>query len=290
MMYQKPKNVSYTQMAIYIDQNAYREDLSEDEDKLIFEYLYHLVEMLAYKAKFFSRYQYYEDFALYAASDIFIRLKNPKQFEYDNNGNPKLKKIKSILNYIKAVLYAKKVDFQQEQYDQTFEQVPLNLDCGVGYTFADSLVDSIDEIHKIDFRLCLGNVNKSIKNYIYSLPFKTDKVLTLNLYLSCLLTFISSITIKNVDIQRLQKLTSRQHQQVIFEKLLENEFTIDQVILFHLSEEYKKYVFFLTKKIKHMIAQDLSLITDDYVGSQSALKSILINDIIQKNINNEEQT
>jgi hypothetical protein len=90
---------------------VYREDLSEDEDKLIFEYLYHLIEMLAYKAKFFSRYQYYEDFALYAASDIFIRLKNPKQFEYDGNGNPKLKKIKSILNYIKAVLYAKKVDF-----------------------------------------------------------------------------------------------------------------------------------------------------------------------------------
>ena len=278
MMYQKPKNVSYTQMAIYIDQNAYREDLSEDEDKLIFEYLYHLIEMLAYKAKFFSKYQYYEDFALYAASDIFIRLKNPKQFEYDDKGNSKLKKIKSILNYIKAVLYAKKVDFQQEQYDQTFEQVPLN-----------SLIDSIDEIYKIDFRLCLGTVNKSIKNYIYSLPFKTDKVFTLNLYLSCLLTFISSITIKNIDIQRLQKLTSKQHQQVMFEKLLENEFTIDQVILFHLSEEYKKYVFFLTKKIKHMIAQDLSLITDDYIGSQSALKSILINDIIQKNINNEEQ-
>ena len=83
MMYEKPKDVTYTQMAIYIDQHAYDENQSEEKDNLIFEYLYHLIEMLAYKAKFFTRNQYYNDFALYVASSVFMRLKNPKQFQYN---------------------------------------------------------------------------------------------------------------------------------------------------------------------------------------------------------------
>ena len=105
MIYQKPKDVTYTQMAMFIDKHAYDENSTNELNNLIFEYIYHLVEMLAYKAKFFNRYSYYDDFAIYVASSVYLRLKNPKQFEYDNNGNPKLKRVKSILNYIKTILY-----------------------------------------------------------------------------------------------------------------------------------------------------------------------------------------
>ena len=60
MIYKKPKGVKYTDMAIYIDNHIYSEDCDDD---LVFQYLYHLVNMFAYKHKFFNRAEYYDDFS-----------------------------------------------------------------------------------------------------------------------------------------------------------------------------------------------------------------------------------
>lgn len=291
MIYVKPKNVTYTQMAMFIDEHAYDENASDEQNNLIFEYIFHIVEMLAYKSKFFSRYQYYEDFALYVASSVYLRLKNPKQFKYDKNGQPKLKRVKSILNYIKTILYPKKVDFEQEHYDQTFsdaDDTQLNSDVGIGYTFADSLIDSIDELSKVNFKLCLKDITNTIHSYIFDLPFKNDKIFINNLYLSCLLTFLSSITPKTYELERISRLKLAQHREIDIDALLENTFTLDDVILFHIDNKYRKYVYLLTKEIKHLIANDLSLIMSDELGSESVLKSILIQDIIDKGIAQEE--
>ena len=291
MMYEKPKDVTYTQMAIYIDQHAYDENQSEEKDNLIFEYLYHLIEMLAYKAKFFTRNQYYNDFALYVASSVFMRLKNPKQFQYNELGQPKIKRVKSILNYIKTILYPKKVDFEQEYYDQSFKSLAnQNNDSMIsyGYAFSDYLIDQIDGFYQVDFNLCLDSITATIKQYIFSTPFKNDSVFVMNLYFSCLLTFLSSITPRNIDLNRIANLKLKQHREYELDDLLENQFHLDDVILFHLDNNYKKYVYVLTKKIKHLIATDLSLILNDELGSESMLKSILINDIIDKGISQEE--
>ena len=291
MIYVKPKDVTYTQMAMFIDEHAYDEDASDEQNNLIFEYIFHLVSMLAYKAKFFSRYQYYEDFALYVASTVYLRLKNPRQFKYNQNGEPKLKRIKSILNYIKTILYPKKVDFEQEHYDQTFSKVDneeLNVDVGIGYTFSDSLIDSMDELNKINFKLCLHDLTNTIHSYVFNLPFKNDIVFTNNLYLSCLLTFLSSITPRTYELDRISKLKLVQHREIEIDEILENTFTIDDVIVFHLDSRYKKYIYLLTKEIKHLIANDLSLIINDELGSESVLKSILIQDIIDKGIAQQE--
>lgn len=291
MMYEKPKDVTYTQMAIYIDQHAYDENQSEEKDNLIFEYLYHLIEMLAYKAKFFTKNQYYNDFALYVASSVFMRLKNPKQFQYNELGQPKIKRVKSILNYIKTILYPKKVDFEQEYYDQSFKSLAnQNNDSMIsyGYAFSDYLIDQIDGFYQVDFNLCLDSITATIKQYIFSTPFKNDSVFVMNLYFSCLLTFLSSITPKNIDLNRIANLKLKQHRECELDDLLENQFHLDDVILFHLDNNYKKYVYVLTKKIKHLIATDLSLILNDELGSESMLKSILINDIIDKGISQEE--
>ena len=41
----KPKGLKYTDMCIYIDKNAYTDN---PDDEKIFQYLYHLVSMLAH--------------------------------------------------------------------------------------------------------------------------------------------------------------------------------------------------------------------------------------------------
>lgn len=287
MMYKKPQ-IKYTDMAIYIDKHAYDENPSEEVNNLIFEYLYHICQMLAYKARYFQKYRQYEDFALYMATDVFMRLKNPKQFIYDNEGNPKLRKIKSILNYIKKVLYAKKVDFEQKTYDQSFSDSSLNLDSGLGYTFIDSLIDSIDDLERIDFKICLESIPKTLNNFFNNLQFN-DKKLLLNLYLSSLLTFINQITPYNSDIQRIHSLQLTPDKKIELYQNLYKRLSLDDVILFDLDLQYKKLVFVLTNEVKHLLANDLSMITNNAISSESNLKSILVNDIINKTINNKEE-
>ena len=287
MMYKKPDDVTYTEMAIFIDAHAYDNPSTEEVDTLIFEYLFHLISMVAYKARLFSKYQYYEDFSLYAATEIFMRLKNPRQFQYDKDGNPKLKQIKSILNYIKKMLYPKKVDFEQTYYDQTFSHETLNVDTGIGYTFNDTLIDSIDSIENVDFNLCLGDVVSTIKSYIYSLPFKKDKTFTLNLYLSCLLTFLSTITPRTLELNRIRELKLSDNKKFELIEQLYHQFTLDDVILYHLDETYTQYVFLLTKVVKHLVANDLSFITHTQIQSESSLKSMLVNSVLDTAINQE---
>ena len=51
MTYAKPAGVSYTQMAIYIDEHIYSDN--KDEEKL-YTYMYHLAIMLATKGAYYS--------------------------------------------------------------------------------------------------------------------------------------------------------------------------------------------------------------------------------------------
>ena len=74
-VYKKPKNLKYTDMAIYIDTHIYTNDC---DDELVFKYLYFLCMMLAYKAKYFDSYQKYNDFAVSAATTIYLRLKSKR--------------------------------------------------------------------------------------------------------------------------------------------------------------------------------------------------------------------
>ena len=64
--------------------------------------------------------------------------------------------------------------------------------------------------------------------------------------------------------------------------------TLNDVILFDLDDSYKKLVFVLTNEIKHLIAEDLTMITNNAISSESNLKSMLINDLISKTINNKD--
>ena len=102
MMYEKPKDIRYTDMCIYIDTHIYTDSYDES---LVYQYLYHLLLMIASKSKLFNRSCYYDDFAIFGATRLYLRLTNKKQFEVDASGTPRMKKIRSILNYIHKVIY-----------------------------------------------------------------------------------------------------------------------------------------------------------------------------------------
>jgi len=102
------------------------------------------------------------------------------------------------------------------------------------------------------------------------------------------LTFLSSITPRTNELERISRLKLAQHREIEIDELLIDQFDLDDVILFHIDGRYKKYVYLLTKEVKHLIANDLSLILENELGSESMMKSFLIKDIMDKGIAKED--
>ena len=274
-LYNKPKDLKYTDMAIYIDENIYREDLSEEEKEKIYEYIYHLVKMLAYKEKFFNKDFYYEDFAIYAATNIYMRLTSPKQFIYNESGEPNLSKIKSILNYIKAVIYPRKVKFEQEFYAQTTSEESYEILTNSPYSFSDKLYEFTDDLNIVEFNNCLEDVCKTAKSFLKKIPYPRDSVEWINIYISCLLTFINYITLPNSEIESVNNFESYEdrlrHIQVAFQRQQK-----DEPILYHLDSSMSNYVKVLVTELKHAIAKDLSSLTHTYIPSNSGVNRLML--------------
>ena len=265
MLFNRPKNLKYTTMSIYIDEHIYTNDC---DDALVFEYLYHIVNMLAFKNKFFSTAEYYENFAIYCATNYFLRLKNKKQFELNEDGTPKMSKIKSILNFIKKTINFRRMAFQQEFFCQSISKDEVDLD--IGYTFANKLSESIDALSVVEFTSCLGDICKTAKKFIEKVPHKKDSAEWDNIYLSCILTFLNQITLNNKDEIKVQNLHCKSSDKlnIISNVYLSN--SVDSVILYHLPENMKDYIMILTNEMKHAISKDLSFQLHTYVPTDTS--------------------
>lgn len=251
-------------MAMWIDDVAYSDNCN---DELLFEYLYHLSVMLAYKARYFNEYQLYDEFGLFLASSAFFRLKNPKQFTPNKNNEITMTPVKSILNYLKSIIYPRKVEFEQEVYAQTDVKLnEENIGLFPGYTFANKLSDSVDELVKVDFRCCLDGIDKSIRNTVKMIPYKYKSEEWYNIYVSVLLSFMNSFLLS-----RKEKLAiiNAKYKIKDYNKLLESyeHKNKDFVILFNLDNNMKQYIYILVKLAKKSIATDLSSMLHSEVNS-----------------------
>ncbi|MBO7696656.1 MAG: hypothetical protein J6T10_28850 [Methanobrevibacter sp.] len=263
--YVKPHDITYTQMCIWIDENVYKEDC---DDFLVFEYLYHLAKMLAYKRRFFEKSAYYDDFAIYCATKIFMRYKDDRQFEE----NGKIQKIKSVLNYMKSVLYAVKISFEGEFFAQNYiEKEDDIVDCN----FHSALVESLNSIQVSNFKFCLDSFIETMKNFVYSLPHDSD-IFIQNIYISCILSFLNSVVLSKKNEKRLLQLKkdgrlSQEHIDRLYKKERDS-----CVILYHLDSSFKDYIKVLVNEIRHLVSHDLSEILNDGINYESNIKNMLI--------------
>lgn len=273
MIYTKPKNVSYTDMAIWLDSNVYVDDEDRDDDK-IFEYLYHLGYMLARKARYFKSTDQLEMFAIELATAVYLRLTNPKQYEIVN-GKARLNKIKSVLNYMKSVLYPRKVAFEQTNYAQSETAIdePEQQDLTSGYTFANYLQDMANSLVRIDFESYLETIPQTIKSYVKQLPYKSYSVEWYNVYMSCLLSFLNSITLPIVDLQRIRSLKYESNRISAINFWFDTH--TDYVILYHLPESMHDYIQVQTLKIRRLIASDLSEMINTEIDTHSLNDGII---------------
>ena len=272
MFFEKP-NVRYVDMCIYIDDHIYTDDYSEE---LVYQYLYHIISMLTLKRNYFNTKQQREEFSLFAASHYYMRLTDKRQFEK----NSKLEPIKSILNYIIKTLfgvrqkYCKK--FVCEQEIPSEEIVNLDLD-----SFPVYVQEQLNGICSVDFKSCLGDANSFIKEYLMDIPYPYGTTMWNNIYISCMLSFLNSITLRNRDIKRIENFKFPSScTDTLLTKLYINE-KYSSTILYHLDDSMYNYITVLTNKIRHKLSYELSQSTHSYTSSYITMKNLLMSNTME---------
>ena len=96
-----------------------------------------------------------------------------------------------------------------------------------------------------------------------------------NLYLSCMLTLLKSLTISNKNQARLN---NKLLKKLPVDNLLDSIYAAekqDDVVLYHLDKNMRNYVDVLVKRIKHSIAKDLKYLIGSYELSDDSLRDIM---------------
>lgn len=276
MLYKKPKDVRFVDMAIYIDNNIYQET---HDDDLIYQYMYHLIYMFAKKSKWFRYEKDYDDFAIYGATRVYMQMLNPKRMNLLPNGLTEKPKIKSVLNYIKCTLYPMKVDYQQKFYAQTISQENDEQVENYHYSFSSQMRDSIEQISLVEFNCCLHDIKNTIYNFMIHIPYKQNTAEWYNIYMSCLLTILNEITPTIREQKRIKSLKLLQDKvdQAVDDSYLSLQ--KDDAILFHCDESLRPYIKVLSREIKHFIAKDLSELLNSYLPTESCMELLYTNNL-----------
>lgn len=275
MIFPKP-DLKYTEMAMYIDERtSSKKDLTEHELENIYIYLYHLVRMLAYKNKYFNKVEYYDEFSLMVAGDMMNRLiYNPKLDELNEAGNPKMYRLKSVLNYLKMVLYGRKVTFEQQYYSQKLspqqEEVKFT-----ELSFANQINDTKKNHIHSNIKLYMGSLSKTVTKFINDNCEFNDVILKKNIRISCYLSLLNSIIFSKQTAHDVY--TKYKTPEAKFNYLcVEYEFNRNNsTVLYHLDNSYKNYVTVLVRRIYTLIETDLKELSigDTYI-SDSVLADI----------------
>lgn len=265
MLFKKP-NIKYTEMAMWVDAHAYEDDCDES---LMYEYIYHIFCMLARKRKFFNQTHHIDDYAANAASKVVMRYKNKKQF----GDNPTLSKVKSVLNYCKNVSYPLKVQYEQEFYAQNYQQGDVE-DIQDIQSLHDVLVDVVNPIASVDFSQSVETLDRCLRDFIKTIPCETE-VYRNNLYISCMLTLIDSITLSRRDSDYIDYKMSNQKLTIeLLNKVYANN-RYRKPILFHLDSNDSNLVLVVVNEMRHLISKVLSESLHSNEHADSVMKSLL---------------
>lgn len=282
MTYEKPYDITYTQMCIYIDTHVYTDDY---DVSLVFQYLYLLVRMLSMKERYFTQGKEYDDFSIYSATRLYNRLTNKKQFEYTSEGEPLLKPVKSILNYIKRVLYNLCIDFiHSDYYDNSCTTKTVDTP---NISFNNLLIRNTDSIEMSEFRMTLSDISNCCRNFLSQIPYSRNSSTWMNIYISVLLTFLDSVTVNKYDKDILLHLKETGSYT---DKKLENMYDKERKnapTLFHLSENYSNYIIVLSRRLRHYIANILSSILQTRCDSDFLLNRCIENALEVSNDNQQ---
>lgn len=258
-------------MCIWIDKNAYSDHC---DDQKMFEYLYHLCRMLARKRDFFERSDEFDDFAMYAATETFMRYRDKRQFTGDEGS--RLSKIKSVLNYLHKVIYPRKVAYAKTQEKQ--RRLASDVDyMGISYDLHNKIQEAVAENSAAEFDCAVHDIPSTIRRYMIKLPMSRYSAEWENIYISCLLSFLNYITLSNANRKRNEPGNGRCVDSKIYNSFRDERLT--PCILYHLDENMRPYVGTITRIIMHLVAKDISEVIDSNIYAEDHKNALLLDSL-----------
>ncbi len=196
--YNKNNNLKYTQLCMFIDAHM-REVAKTGEnpglEATIYEYLYHIIYALARKSCYFKNFEDYDKYSLYAASEVYVAMRNKYAHEGEEVRGKIIVPVKSCLNYIKTVMFPLKINYQRTEFTSV-------ADPGLGQDTSGTIDNARQAIQSEyrkaltdDYEEAISAIPRYIHRYLARSPFRDDKNMCNKLYLSAMLTLINSITI-----------------------------------------------------------------------------------------------
>lgn len=268
--------MTLTEKAMYIDRVMKEET---HDPAIVYKYLKDIIFVLSIKKRLFKNPEYYEDFSWDAAGSVYMRLIRPIE------EGSRLKPIKSVLNYIKLILYGMSDKYAQQYFSQVIDTNRM--------ANGEAAKAALNEL--IIYPALKSNRENSaimLKNYVDSFPkilkeaiknnkYNTSKTIHENLYLSILLSFINNLTFIKLDDQRLQTTWNKDPnvnntRYNTLKTQLINKLLKQEAIKYNLDEEVSNYINLLFINTKEKVAKELRSYIDDERLSDDIMESLLL--------------
>lgn len=253
MTYKKDNDLSYLDMSLYVDKEIYTEN---PDVETVYKYLYLIIYMLSKNSHMFLHNDDYDKFALYMASKIYFRLTNKDQYRYNEDGSPKLDRVKNVMNYIKQTIGVYKIRYQKEEFAQNITHEEYELD--VNYSFDNVLQTYVDKLNFCEFKLTFNNIDKTCKQFLKTIPYKQNTVEWLNIYTSVMMTLLKRLTPTTEHYEKIKSLNNRLKCETYHIADIYDELATQKPVLYHLPQHMSNYIDVLSRQLKHIIAKDLS--------------------------------
>lgn len=265
----KPRDKRWVDLAIWCDENAYKPDC---DNNTLYQYLYLLFWMLSHKWQYFQKESDYDEFCLLGAQTVYLRLKNPKQFD----GSGRLQPIKSVLNYIKNVAYPISVSFRMQSFAEGFTiEDDYTAALQAQHVLNEKAVHYTDDAMRHEFKYCLSCITNTIKQLIKELPYRNDKLTTHNIYISCMLTILDYLRLDKLKLARLRYRENKGMNNDWVVNDLYRDARHKPALLFHLPMSMSNYVSTIVNRALALMSADLISVVGSYQPSDSIVKAII---------------
>ncbi len=204
MIWHKPSSYKYTDLCVYIDKNIEKIKVpgeNPDVETLIYNYLWLIIKALAIKKCLFNDFKEYDPYAFYAANRLFFALRKNLVNQGKTIKGKQIRPIKSCLNYMKALMYPMKIEYQRENYREVISEefVTKKFD---SYSFKEQLKNGIRDSQGVteDFKEyiqeSLDAIGDLADKVLTKSPFNKNSVDYKKLKISLILNALSSLRIK----------------------------------------------------------------------------------------------
>lgn len=202
MEWRKQPNLHFTDLCIYVDENIPKiadkdRRYPEIEDK-VYNYLWLVVKALAIKKCMFNDFKEYDNYAFYAANRLFFALRKNYQNQGKTIKGKEIKPIKSCLNYMKALLYPMKIEYQNETYKEIISEEFISKKFD-SYAFREKLRDAARDSQGVTanfieyLKSSLGSIDTILDRVLKKSPFTPKSLDHKKLKLSLILNTIYSL-------------------------------------------------------------------------------------------------